>query len=106
MFDKFGEFDSAEEINRAAAAQLKEGDLDAIKTIAEENGLDPEDAEDFCTGQLVQIPRTPPHDFAAIGHKRFVVGFQQNIPAGGMSYAFSNAFFCATTRKYRRSAAR
>lgn len=24
MFDKFGEFDSAEEINRAAAAQLKE----------------------------------------------------------------------------------
>lgn len=34
MFDKFGEFDSAEEINRAAAAQLKEGDLDAIKTIA------------------------------------------------------------------------
>lgn len=50
MFDKFGEFDSAEEINRAAAAQLKEGDLDAIKTIAEENGLDPEDAEDFCTG--------------------------------------------------------
>lgn len=33
MFDKFGEFDSADEINRAAAAQLKEGDLDAIKTI-------------------------------------------------------------------------
>lgn len=52
MFDKFGEFDSAEEINRAAAAQLKEGDLDAIKTIAEENGLDPEDAEDFCTGVI------------------------------------------------------
>lgn len=37
MFDKFGEFDSAEEINRAAAAQLKEGDLDAIKTIAVHN---------------------------------------------------------------------
>lgn len=52
MFDKFGEFDSAEEINRAAAAQLKEGDLDAIKTIAEENGLDSEDAEDFCTGAI------------------------------------------------------
>ena len=52
MFDKFGEFDSAEEINRAAAAQLKEGDLDAIKTIAEENGLDPEDAEVFCTGAI------------------------------------------------------
>lgn len=46
MFDKFGEFDSYEEINRAAKAQLEEGDLEAIKTIAEENGLDPEDAEE------------------------------------------------------------
>ena len=45
MFDKFGEFDSYEEINRAAKAQLEEGDLEAIRTIAEENGLDPEDAE-------------------------------------------------------------
>ena len=53
MFDKFGEFDSAEEINRAAAAQLKEGDLDAVKTIAEENGLDSEDAEDYCTGAII-----------------------------------------------------
>ena len=29
MFDKFGEFDSVEEINRAAAAQKEEGDEDA-----------------------------------------------------------------------------
>lgn len=27
MFEKFGEFDSYEEINRAAKAQLEEGDL-------------------------------------------------------------------------------
>ena len=27
MFDIFGEFDSAEEINEAAAAQLAEGDI-------------------------------------------------------------------------------
>lgn len=32
MFDKFGEFDSYEEINRAAKAQLEEGDLEAIKS--------------------------------------------------------------------------
>ena len=38
MFEKFGEFDSYEEINRVAKAQLEEGDLEAIKTIAEENG--------------------------------------------------------------------
>lgn len=64
MFDKFGEFDSYEEINRAAKAQLEEGDLEAIKTIAEENGLDPEDAEDFCTGAIEELT-TP--SLAAMG---------------------------------------
>ena len=34
MFEKFGEFDSYEEINRAAAAQLAEGDKEAICAIA------------------------------------------------------------------------
>lgn len=50
MFEKFGEFDSAEEINRAAAAQLKEGDTEAILIIARENGIDEEDARDYIEG--------------------------------------------------------
>ena len=50
MFDKFGEFDSAEEINRAAAAQFAEGDEQAIYDIAKENGIDKEDADDFMDG--------------------------------------------------------
>lgn len=41
MWDKFGEFDSWEEINRAAKAQLEEGDMDAVRAIAEENGIEP-----------------------------------------------------------------
>lgn len=56
MFEKFGEFDSAEEMNRAAVAQLKEGDTEAILKIAEENGIDKEDAEDYidgCTSEFV-----------------------------------------------------
>lgn len=55
MFEKFGEFDSAEEINRAAAAQLAEGDEDAVRGIAAENGLDREDAEDFIAGDLQEL---------------------------------------------------
>ena len=47
MFDKFGEFDSYEELNRAAAAQLAQGDYEAILMIAEENGIDKADAEDY-----------------------------------------------------------
>lgn len=50
MFDKFGEFDSYEELNRAAAVQLEEGDNEAILAIAEENGIDKEDAHDYIDG--------------------------------------------------------
>ena len=45
MWDKFGEFDSAEELNRAAAAQKAEGDREALIMLAEENGIDRDDAE-------------------------------------------------------------
>lgn len=38
--------------------------LEAIRTIAEENGLDPEDAEDYCTGAIEKLT-TP--CLAAIG---------------------------------------
>lgn len=50
MFEKFGEFDSAEEMNRAAAAQLAEGDTEAVFTIAEENGIERLEAEDYIDG--------------------------------------------------------
>lgn len=55
MFDTFGEFDSAEEINKAAAGQLAQGDTQAIKEIARENGLDPADAEDYIDGEVSEL---------------------------------------------------
>lgn len=55
MFDTFGEFDSAEEINKAAANQRINGDMEAIREIALENGLDPEDAEDFINGDIDEL---------------------------------------------------
>ena len=55
MFEKFGEFDSAEEINRAAEAQKREGDTEAVLVIAEENGIDREDAEDFLDGIVPEL---------------------------------------------------
>jgi len=55
MFDKFGEFDSVEEINRAAAAQLAEGDTEAIYILAAENGIQKEDAEDYIDGMVPEL---------------------------------------------------
>lgn len=55
MFDRFGEFDSAQEMNEAAAAQLEEGDTEAVLAIAEENGIDKEDAQDFIDGAVSEL---------------------------------------------------
>ena len=55
MWDKFGEFDSAEELNRAAAAQKAEGDREALIMLAEENGIDRDDAEDYLDGVVDEL---------------------------------------------------
>ncbi|MBQ6815568.1 MAG: hypothetical protein IJP13_08535 [Lachnospiraceae bacterium] len=43
MYEVFGEFNSAKEINEAAKGLLTEGDIENIKVLAKENGI----AEDF-----------------------------------------------------------
>lgn len=55
MFDKFGEFDSAEEINAAAEGQKDEGDEKALYELAEENGIDKEDVEDYLDGIVPEL---------------------------------------------------
>lgn len=47
MFEKYGEFDSAEELNVAAATALEQGDTDAVIALAKENGIEEEDARDY-----------------------------------------------------------
>ena len=50
MFEKYGEFDSYKEINQKAKELLEAGNTDAVRELARENGLDPEDAEDYISG--------------------------------------------------------
>lgn len=50
MFEEFGEFNSFEEINEKAQELLNAADTDAVRRLAKENGLDPEDAEDYIIG--------------------------------------------------------
>lgn len=55
MFDKFGEFNSAEELNEAAAGLKAEGDEESLVALALENGIDKEDAEDYMDGCVEQL---------------------------------------------------
>lgn len=64
MFDIFGEFDSAEEINQAAVGLLTEGDTKNIYVLAKENGIDKEIAEAFIEGEIPFITDTM---MAAVG---------------------------------------
>ena len=40
MFERFGEFDSAEEINLTAEGLKTEGDMESLLVLAEENGIE------------------------------------------------------------------
>ena len=53
LYEKFGEFDSAEELNKAANGLKEEGDIESLKALFKENGLDPEDVEDYMDGMTI-----------------------------------------------------
>lgn len=52
IFDKFGEFGSADEINELAKNLLTEGDKASIKALAKENGIPEDYAEMFISGDI------------------------------------------------------
>lgn len=55
MYDKFGEFDNVAELNSKAAELKAAGDEQSLKALAEENGLDKEDAEDYFDGAILGL---------------------------------------------------
>lgn len=57
-FQKYGEFDSAEELNLAAVRFRKEGDRRSLLELAKENGIDAEDAIDYFDGLYPELAST------------------------------------------------
>lgn len=57
LYEKFGEFDSAAELNEAIENQIHEGDLKAAEDICRENGIDVENLNDYQT-QYIDEPCT------------------------------------------------
>lgn len=55
MFERFGEFDSAAEINETAVNLRKEGDRESLEVLAKENGIDEDALEAFMDGTLLYI---------------------------------------------------
>ena len=53
MFEKFGEFNSAEELNNKAE-ELK-GNIQELKQLAEENGLEEDDVNDYIDGAITEL---------------------------------------------------
>ena len=78
MYEKFGEFDSCEELNRAAAAQKAEGDDEALFALAQENGLDKVDVEDYLDGIVEELATV---SMAAIGKLKLE---KEDLKLGGV----------------------
>ena len=78
MYEKFGECDSFEELNRAAAAQKAEGDEEALFALAQENGLDKEDVEDYMNGIVEELATV---SMAALGKLKLE---KEDLKLGGV----------------------
>ncbi len=52
LYDKFGEFDSADEINASAEGLFNEGDYENIKVLAKENGIEKDFVEMYLAGDI------------------------------------------------------
>lgn len=55
MFDNFGEFNSWEELNRSAEGLKAEGDIENLKVLAAENGIDEMDLVDYMNGDTQRL---------------------------------------------------
>ena len=55
MFGIFGEFDTYEEINQAAQGLRTEHDIENLRILAEENGIEKEIADLYISGQLDEL---------------------------------------------------
>ncbi len=55
MFEQFGNFDNAQELNESANGLRREQDYESIKKLAEENGIEEEIAEAFIDGDVLYI---------------------------------------------------
>ena len=52
LYDKFGEFDSADEINASAEGLFNEGDYENIKVLAKDNGIEKDFVEMYLAGDI------------------------------------------------------
>lgn len=55
MFDKFGELDSFEELNKTAEGFFNEGDIESILELAKENGIPQDYVQMYIDGMIPQF---------------------------------------------------
>ncbi len=55
MYEKYGEFDSASEINRKAEELFNTADFEGIRALAAENGIPSEYADAYCEAELPEL---------------------------------------------------
>ena len=55
MFERFGELESAKEINELAVNLFNEGDVESLRVVATENGIPEVFVDLFCAGEIPEL---------------------------------------------------
>lgn len=112
MFEKFGEFDSSEELNAAAKGFLDGGDSMSIIALAKENGIDQDDAEDYVNGFTAELASVSMAAFGRLyAEEQEVISKKDNFMAARVIFnmvrgqCLREDFCRAVMRKGRRAMA-
>ena len=106
LFERFGEFDSVEELNMTAEGLKEEGDLESLKVLAVENGLSEYDAEDYAPGDVEELASK---QMAAIGKLKVeseelkIAGIMEDWKDTVAEECVENEALCAAVRKKDKS---
>ena len=105
LFERFGEFDSAEELNATAEGLKAEGDIESLKVLAVENGLSEYDTED-AAGDVEELASK---QMAAIGKLKVeseelkIAGIMEDWKDTVAEECVENEALCAAVRKKDKS---
>ena len=83
MFDKFGPL-TYDELNETAKGLKMEGDIESLILLAEENGLDKEDAEDYADGAMEPFVTSLEAAFGKIEVEAAVLKAERSTTLTGM----------------------
>lgn len=113
MFEKFGEYDNVDEFNDRARELISEPA--SLRILAKENGIDPEDVEDYMAGEMKDLADAASYALGRIKVElentkidrqaaEYIAAIARKVLTNGRKAHFKNRTFEAIMKAFKEKA--